>query len=77
MHKIKAYKIHDADTLVKKIAELRKNGKHAYSMAALHNDANDYHGDPTYLIDASVGYSTRPAQSVEPIADQYHVIDVK
>lgn len=51
MHKIKAYKIHDADTLVKKIAELRKNGKHAYSMAALHNDANDYHGDPTYLID--------------------------
>lgn len=77
MKKITVYKIHDADTLVHKITELRQQDRHPYAMAALHNDANDYHGDPTYLIDASVGYSTRPAQSVEPIADQYHVIDVK
>lgn len=76
MKKITVYKIHDADTLVQKITELRQQDRHPYAMAALHNDANDYHGDPTYLIDASVGYSTRSLESIKPYLDQYKIIDV-
>lgn len=76
MQKITVYKIHDADTLVHKITELRQQDRHTYAMAALHNDANDYHGDPTYLIDASVGYSTRSLESIKPYLDQYKIIDV-
>ncbi len=76
MQKITVYKIHNADALVKKITELRKQGKHPFSMAALHQDANDFHGNPTYLIDASVGYSTRSLESIKPYLDQYTIIDV-
>lgn len=76
MQKINVYKVHDADALVHKIAELRSQGKHPFSMATLHQDANDFHGDPTYLIDASVGYSTRSLESIKPYLDQYKIIDV-
>lgn len=76
MQKINVYKVHDADALVHKIAELRSQGKHPFSMAALHRDANDFHGNPTYLIDASVGYSTRSLESIKPYLDQYKIIDV-
>lgn len=76
MQKINVYKVHNADTLVHKIEELRKQGKHPHAVAALNGDAVDYHGDPTYLIDASVGYSTRSLESIKPYLDQYKIIDI-
>jgi hypothetical protein len=76
MQKITVYKIHDTDTLIQKITELRSQGKHPFSMAVLNGDADDWHGDPTYLLDPPIGYSTRSAQAVQPYMDQYHVIEV-
>lgn len=76
MQKINAYKIHNADALVHKIIELREQGKHPFSMAVLNGDANDFHGDPTYLLDAPVGYSTRPYQAIAPYLDQYNLVEV-
>lgn len=77
MAKINVYKIHTADDLVEKITELRKQGKHPFSMAAFNQDASDFHGDPTYLLDSPVGYSTRPLVAIKPYLDQYNIIEVK
>lgn len=77
MQKINVYKVHNADTLAHKIEELRKQGKHPFSLAVLNGDARDFHGDPTYLLDTPVGFSTRPANAVEPIIDQYQVTEIK
>lgn len=77
MQKITVYKIHDADTLVEKITELRDQGKHPYSIASFNQDANDFHGDPTYLLDPPIGYSTRPEQAIKPYVGEYHIIEVK
>ena len=77
MQKPIAYKIHTADALVMQIERLTKQGKHPFSMAVLNGDARDFHGDPTYLLDAPVGFSTRPANAVEPIIDQYQVTEIK
>ena len=77
MQKINVYKVHNADALVHKIAELRSQGKHPFSIASCNQDANDFHGDPTYLIDAPVGYSTRPYQAIAPYIDQYNIVEVK
>lgn len=77
MQKINVYKVHNADTLVHKIEELRKQGKHPHAVAALNGDAVDFHGDPTYLIDSPVGFNTRDEQAIVPFVNQYHIIDVK
>ena len=77
MQKITVYKVHDVDSLVKKITELRNQGKHPFSIASFNQDANDFHGDPTYLLDAPVGYSTRPYQAIAPYIDQYNIVEVK
>ena len=77
MRKITVYKIHSADDLVKKIAELRKQGKHPFSIAMFNQDDNDFHGDPTYLLDAPVGYSTRPYQAIAPYINQYNIVEVR
>lgn len=77
MQKINAYKIHNADALVHKIIELREQGKHPFSMAVLNGDADDWHGDPTYLLDPPIGYSTRSANAVAPYLNTYHVIDIQ
>ena len=77
MKKITVYKIHNADALVMKIAELRNQGKHPFSIASFNQDANDFHGDPTYLLDAPVGYSTRPYSAIAPYVDQYNIVEVK
>lgn len=77
MQKINVYKIHNADVLVHKINELRERGKHPFSLATLNGDAVDFHGDPTYLLDAPVGFSTRDKRAVLPFMDQYNIIEVK
>lgn len=77
MQKTDVYKVHDADALVHKIEELRKQGKHPYSIAALNGDAADFHGDPTYLIDSPVGFSTREERAILPFVDQYNIIEIK
>ncbi len=77
MQKINVYKVHNADALVHKIEELRKQGKHPHAVAALNGDAVDFHGDPTYLIDSPVGFSTRPYQAIAPYIDQYNIVEVK
>lgn len=77
MQRINVYKVHNADELVHKITELRHLGKHPHAIAALNGDAVDYHGDPTYLIDSPVGFSTRPEQAIRPFINQYHIIDIK
>lgn len=77
MQKINVYKLHNADDMVAKITELRSQGKHPFSMAVFNHDANDFHGDPTYLLDAPVGFSTRPYDAIAPYIGQYNIIDVK
>ncbi|MBB1063626.1 hypothetical protein [Limosilactobacillus fastidiosus] len=77
MQKIIVYKIHSADDLIKKITELRKQGKHPFSIAIFNQDDNDFHGDPTYLLDAPVGYSTRPSSAIKPYLNQYNIVEVK
>lgn len=77
MQKINVYKVHDADALVHKIAELRSQGKHPFSIASFNQDANDFHGDPTYLIDSPVGFSTREERAILPFVDQYNIIEIK
>ena len=77
MQKINAYKIHNADALVHKIIELREQGKHPFSMAVLNGDADDWHGDPTYLLDPPIGFSTRPAYAIKRYLSQYNIVEVK
>lgn len=77
MQKITVYKIHSADDLIKKITELRKQGKHPFSIAMFNQDDNDFHGNPTYLLDAPVGYSTRPFCAIKPYLKQYNIVEVK
>ena len=72
---INVYKIHSQVMLKRKIEELREHGRHPFSLATTFGDASDWHGDPTYLLDPPIGYSTRSAQAVEPYMDQYHVIE--
>ena len=76
MQKITVYKIHDADALVEKITELRSQGQHPFSIASFNQDANDFHGDPTYLLDPPIGYSTRPERAIKPYVDQYNIVEV-
>lgn len=77
MQKINVYKVHNADALVHKITELRQASKHPHAIAALNGDAVDFHGDPTYLIDSPVGFSTREERAILPFVDQYNIIEVK
>lgn len=76
MQQVNAYKCHSEQALKLKIEELREQGHHAFSIASAIGDASDWHGDPTYLLDPPIGYSTRSAQAVEPYMNQYHVIEV-
>lgn len=74
---INVYRCHSEQALKLKIEELREHGRHPFSVAKTIGDASDWHGDPTYLLDPPIGYSTRPAKAVTPYLDQYNVIDVK
>lgn len=73
---INVYCCHSEQALKDKIEELREHGRHPFSLATTFGDASDWHGDPTYLLDPPIGYSTRSAQAVEPYMKHYHVIDV-
>lgn len=73
---INVYRCHSEQALKDKIEELREHGRHPFSLATTFGDASDWHGDPTYLLDPPIGYSTRSAQAVEPYMNQYHVIEV-
>lgn len=77
MQKITVYKLHTADDLAHKIEQLHNQGKHPFSMAVMNGDARDFHGDPTYLLDSPVGYSTRPEVAVLPFMNQYNIVDVR
>lgn len=76
MRKITVYKLHNVDDLVHRIEQLHNQGKHPFSMAVMNGDARDFHGDPTYLLDAPVGYSTRPERAIKPYLDQYNIVEV-
>lgn len=73
---INVYRCHSKQALKDKIEELREHGRHPFSLATTFGDASDWHGDPTYLLDPPIGYSTRSAKAVEPYMNQYHVIEV-
>lgn len=76
MQQVNAYKCHSEQTLKRKIQDLREQGQHPFSVARTIGDDSDWHGDPTYLLDPPIGYSTRSAKAVQPYMDQYHVIEV-
>ena len=73
---ITVYKLHSQRALTAKIQKLREKGKHPFSIAQFNQDDADWHGDPTYLLDSPIGYSTRPEDAVKPYMKHYHVIDV-
>lgn len=77
MQIINVYKLHSKEALENKIQQLREQGKHPFSMALFNHDASDWHGDPTYLLDPPIGYSTRPLDAVKPHLKDYHIIDIK
>lgn len=76
MQIITVYKVHSKQALKDKIEELREQGKHPFSVARTIGDDSDWHGNPTYLLDPPIGYSTRSEDAVKPYMDQYHVIDM-
>lgn len=76
MQRINVYKIHSQQALKDRIQELREQGHHPFSVAKTIGDDSDWHGDPTYLLDSPIGYSTRPEDAVQPYMKHYHVIDV-
>lgn len=77
MQMINVYKIHSQQDLKDKIQELRENGHHPFSVAKTIGDDSDWHGDPTYLLDPPIGYSTRPADAIKRYLSQYNVVEVK
>lgn len=76
MQKVNAYQCHSKQALKKKIKELREHGRHPFSVAASLEDADDWHGDPTYLLDPPIGYSTRPADAIKRYLSHYNVVEV-
>lgn len=76
MQIINVYRLHSKQALKDKIQQLREQGKHPFSIAQYNQDDADWHGDPTYLLDSPIGYSTRPEDAVLPYMNQYHVIDI-
>ncbi len=77
MEKINVYKCHTPESLFAKLKEFKADGKkHPFSLAKLYGDADDWHGDPTYLLDAPTGYSTRPEDAIKRYRNSYNIIDV-
>lgn len=76
MQIIDAYKLHSKRALKQQVEKLRSRGHHPFSVAASIGDASDWHGDPTYLLDPPIGYSTRSANAVGPYLNAYHIIDI-
>lgn len=77
MQQVNAYKCHSEQALKDKIEELREHGRHPFSLATTFGDASDWHGDPTYLLDPPIGYSTRPADAIKRYLSQYNIVEVK
>lgn len=77
MQRINVYKIHSQQALKNKIEKLREQGHHPFSVARTIGDDSDWHGDPTYLLDPPIGYSTRPADAIKRYLSQYNVVEVK
>ena len=77
MRIIDVYKLHSKQALIKKIGQLREQGKHPFSMAQFNHDDADWHGDPTYLLDSPIGYSTRPLSAIKQYLSDYHIIEVQ
>lgn len=76
MRIINVYKLHSKEALENKIQQLREHGHHPFSVAASIGDASDWHGDPTYLLDPPIGYSTRPANAIKRYLSHYNVVEV-
>ena len=77
MQIITVYRLHSKQALAAKIQQLREQGKHPFSIAQYNQDEDDWHGDPTYLLDPPIGYSTRPADAIKCYLSQYNVVEVK
>ncbi len=76
MQKINVYKLHSKQALKQQVEKLRSQGHHPFSVAASLEDADDWHGDPTYLLDPPIGYSTRPANAIKRYLSHYNVVEV-
>lgn len=76
MQKITVYQCHTPQQLFDKVAEFKEAGKHPFSVAKMNGDADDWHGDPTYLLDAPIGFSTRPENAVKNFKKHYNIVDI-